>query len=260
MGKRKKTLSKDKIDFIKNNYNRFSSKELAEHLNVNASTIVKYLSQVLSKHELEERRIENTKKSLKKRTETYRFTSKDLDIISKYSGLVYGNELHKILSELGLRKMGRSKFEILLNETNFVSKKRNEDYRLFIDGNSNNFDLDNLILISKDVYNWLYHNDMLNLQGDPLLAAIKLAEYKTSFNKKRRDFNMQSRDIYGVPLEPREPKVIAMTWDNEPIYEGEYVYETPYGEYVKEEDLSRWINDTLGRPRELWREDSWQNL
>lgn len=52
---------------------------------------------------------------------------------------------------------------------------------------------------------------------------------------------------------------IAKDWDGEPIYEGEYVYETPYGEYVKEEDLSRWINDTLGRPRELWREDSWQN-
>lgn len=191
MGKRKKTLSKDKIDFIKNNYNRFSSKELAEHLNVNASTIVKYLSQVLSKHELEERRIENTKKSLKKRTETYKFTSKDLNIISKYSGLVYGYELHKILNELGLRKMGRSKFDILLNETNFVSKKCNENYRLFIDGNSNNFDFDNIILVPKDVSQWLRQNDMLNLQGDPLLAAIKLAEYKTSFNKKWRNINAE---------------------------------------------------------------------
>lgn len=189
MGKRKKTLSKDKINFIKNNYNRFSSKELAEHLNVNASTIVKYLSQVLSKHELEERRIENTKKSLKKRTETYRFTSEDLEIISKYSGLVYGYELHKILNNSGLRKMGRSKFETLLNETNFVSKKCNKDYRLFIDGNSNNFDLDNIILISKDVSAWLYHNDMLELQDEPLLAAVKLAEYKTNFNKKWRDID-----------------------------------------------------------------------
>ena len=189
MGKRKKTLSKDKINFIKNNYNRFSSKELAEHLNVNASTIVKYLSQVLSKHELEERRIENTKKSLKKRTETYRFTSEDLEIISKYSGLVYGYELHKILNNSGLRKMGRSKFDTLLNETNFVSKKRNKDYRLFIDGNSNNFDLDNIILISKDVSAWLYHNDMLELQDEPLLAAVKLAEYKTNFNKKWRDID-----------------------------------------------------------------------
>lgn len=184
MGKRKRSLSKDKIDFIKNNYNRFSSKELAEKLHVNPSTIVKYLSQVLSKHELEERRIENTKKSLKKRTKTYRFENKHLDIISKYSGLVYGYELHKILNELGLKKMGRSKFEILLNETNFASKKHNANYRLFIDGNSNNFDLDNIILISKDVSQWLYHNDMLNLQGDTLLAAIKLAEYKTSVNKK----------------------------------------------------------------------------
>lgn len=88
-----------------------------------------------------------------------------------------------MLEDNGLKKMGRSKFELLLNETDFVSKKEIPDQRFFLDGNPENLDFKNIILVSRDIYNWLYHNNLLNLKNEALLTAIELAKYKTTVNR-----------------------------------------------------------------------------
>ena len=63
------------------------------------------------------------------------------------------------------------------------------------------------------------------------------------------------RDSLGVPLEPPEAKVIATTWNNEPIYDGETVYETPSGDYILADELNDWVVHSLGQPKELYQED-----
>ena len=65
----------------------------------------------------------------------------------------------------------------------------------------------------------------------------------------------QLRDSLGVPLTPPEDKVVATTWDNEPIYDGEEVYQTPSGDYILADDLMNWVDHTIGSPFFLFKED-----
>lgn len=63
------------------------------------------------------------------------------------------------------------------------------------------------------------------------------------------------RDSLGVPLEPSEPKSIAKDWDGNDINEGDYVYTTPAGYYILEDDLHHWIDEHIGQAKPLHRED-----
>lgn len=63
------------------------------------------------------------------------------------------------------------------------------------------------------------------------------------------------RDKFGVPMEPAMQEPIAFTWDNEPIYEGEEVYQTASGDYILAEELNEWIDYQLGNPYIIERED-----
>lgn len=57
---------------------------------------------------------------------------------------------------------------------------------------------------------------------------------------------MSARDRFGQPLEPNYPEPIATTWDGEPIYEGEEVYRTPSGDYIKADSINSWIKYNVG--------------
>lgn len=63
------------------------------------------------------------------------------------------------------------------------------------------------------------------------------------------------RDSLGVPLQPSESKLIATTWNNEPLYNGDEVYETPSGDYVLADELQEWVEHNIGKSFELWKED-----
>ena len=65
----------------------------------------------------------------------------------------------------------------------------------------------------------------------------------------------QLRDSLGVPLTPPEDKVIATTWDNEPIYDGEEVYRTPSGDYILADEINEWIEYNISKPFNLYKED-----
>lgn len=66
---------------------------------------------------------------------------------------------------------------------------------------------------------------------------------------------MVLRDSLGVPMEPSYPNPIAFTWDNEPIYEGEEVYQTASGDYILAEEIDEWIDYHLGRTFNIEREE-----
>ena len=52
-----------------------------------------------------------------------------------------------------------------------------------------------------------------------------------------------------------EAQVITTTWNNEPLYNGDEVYETPSGDYVMASELQEWVEHNIGKPFELWKED-----
>lgn len=65
----------------------------------------------------------------------------------------------------------------------------------------------------------------------------------------------QLRDSLGAPLTPPEYQVIATTWDNEPIYDGEEVYRTPSGDYILADEINEWIEYNISKPFNLYKED-----
>lgn len=52
-----------------------------------------------------------------------------------------------------------------------------------------------------------------------------------------------------------ESQVIATSWNDEPIYNGDEVYKTPSGDYVLADELQEWVEHNIGKPFELWKED-----
>lgn len=52
-----------------------------------------------------------------------------------------------------------------------------------------------------------------------------------------------------------ESQVIATTWNNEPIYDGDVIHRTPSGDYVLADELQEWVEHNIGKPFELWKED-----
>lgn len=54
---------------------------------------------------------------------------------------------------------------------------------------------------------------------------------------------MAIRDSLGVPLEPEEPRVVAIDWKGDPLYEGEEVRVTYAGELISVDDIANWLDD-----------------
>lgn len=50
---------------------------------------------------------------------------------------------------------------------------------------------------------------------------------------------MQLKDYLGVPLEPQQPEIVAHDWKGEPIYKGEWVYETPDETFLLADNVDR---------------------
>lgn len=51
------------------------------------------------------------------------------------------------------------------------------------------------------------------------------------------------------------PKAIATTWNNDPIHDGEEVYQTPSGDYILADNLQEWVEHNIGKSFDLWKED-----
>lgn len=175
------------IKFILNNYENYTTLELGEMFNVDDGAISYHLNKNNIK---KDRIIKNNEGKGVDRVKLYEF-------IKKYSGLVNYKELGQLIEkEIGL-KLSRGGALYHANKVGFKSfyREKSKDekkmIRLFLDGDKENFNIDNLIFVPREIYGCMKRDYKKNkYTGESLLAFIKATDLMRSSNKRIKELEI----------------------------------------------------------------------
>lgn len=179
MGKRKRSLSSKQEEYILNNYKTKTFGLIAKELNAKESA-VRWLAK---KNNL--KTPSNAKRAYKKMSWT---TPKLIEEAKKQSGYLTYTEISAHLRKKGFEvPSSKSHFNDTMLRNGIRSFKMHytgetKRRRLFLD--PENIERETVIIVDEEIYKWLWHHKLVDLTGGPLLAAIELAKFKTSVNKK----------------------------------------------------------------------------
>ena len=168
-------LSNKQIEFVLNNYKNYSYNQLGKMLGVHQSTI----GRIVKRNGLS--KIEKPNKLLS-------------EFIINYSGKVTIIELQKIIRNEFKVNLGYEAVRWKCKKCGFKSfstkNKQENQCRLFLDGNKNNLDKDNIIIVSKRLYNSISRHLKKGYTGELLVTLIKAGElslYASDYRKESQD-------------------------------------------------------------------------
>lgn len=181
-------LSDEDKEFILNNYNSYRTIDLAEMFNVHNSAITHVLnSSGIRKERVITKEIDGKERCIDKE-ELYK-------LIRAYEGKVNYAEMAEIVKEeLGyeMTRMALGYHARKIGVKSYRTPKgiRRCSHRLYLDGNKNNFSLNNIIIVNDRVYQLMKRDLRSNIYiGDDLLTLIKIAELRSKTIDKKKELN-----------------------------------------------------------------------
>lgn len=156
--------------FIKENYYSMTTDELSETIGLSKPIIKRYATSI----GYEKRKVGKEYK---------KFKNKVLEILRPYSGYLQYEEMRSILRDKHNIDLTRDQMSLLVKDSGIESSYCKGFIKVFIDGDKDNLEISNIILLTKQEYKYLSKiADISTLKGDALLTAIELARFRIAKN------------------------------------------------------------------------------
>lgn len=153
-------------EFIDNNWEHKTLDELATIVGLSKTSVKNYM----------------TKKGYIKRLTGQRYESfkdKVIEILNAYEGKLQFEEMRKVLNNKHNIKLTKDQLLSIVKDSKIESIYGKGYIRVFVDGDKNNLDLDNIILLTKAEHKALSRFvPIKSTHGELLLAAIELAKLR----------------------------------------------------------------------------------
>lgn len=111
------------------------------------------------------------------------FQDKVVSLLKPYNGKLQYIEMMKVLSEKHNINLTRDQLYQIVKDTELETPYGDGNIRVFIDGDKNNLEPNNIVVLSTKEHKYLLKMvDLNETTGDTLLAAIQLARFKVAKN------------------------------------------------------------------------------
>lgn len=163
-------LAKEGKKFIDQNWEDLTISEMSNVIGLSTTSIKHYMR----------------KQDYSKRVtgENYKvFREEVLSLLKPYSGYLIYEEMRKVLKDKHNIQLTRDQLYKLVKDSDIETSYSKKFIRVFIDGNKNNLEPDNIILLTREEHK--YMSRILGeekVTGDNLLAAIELARLNIAKN------------------------------------------------------------------------------